>query len=379
MEVDQPQVASAKIERQPRTLTTARAMDRRWLRPLTFCVALLLATTAADDAPRVVVKLGGSAVTRKHKFESLNSNALRTTARQISEASGDGGGGVLLVHGCGSFGHFQAHEFGIAKGIDAPEFSWLGFAQTRKSATKLNGLILEALLAVDLPAVHYSPFPLWRKRGGAAPTAATAKAGVEQVRELLRAGLMPVMHGDSVIDEENGCGILSGDALLEELCSTLKPKLAVFLTDVAGVYDRPPSEAGARLIPEIRVGPSGELILPDDGGEESADSGAGIASSTTHEHDVTGGLAAKLQSAAAIAAGGVPVVIVQVATPHAAEALAGRWPEVCTRIVPEVAPEAVDEAAPRPLGRRQKMARAVARSLGLCSVLYVLAGIRLYE
>ena len=36
---------------------------------------------------------------------------------------------------------------------------------------------------------------------------------------------------------------------------------------------------------------------------------------------MSGGLAAKLESAAAIAASGVPVCIVQVGTPHAADAL----------------------------------------------------------
>ena len=61
--------------------------------------------------------------------------------------------------------------------------------------------------------------------------------------------------------------------------------------------------------------------------------GAACISSSVAAHDVSGGLAAKLESAAAIATAGVPVCIVQVGTPHAAEALAGRWPEVCTRVV----------------------------------------------
>ena len=212
---------------------------------------LATVTASTDPGPTVIVKLGGSAVSRKDKFETLNQAALTTTARQIRASCGDAR--VLLVHGCGSFGHFQAHEYGISKGTAWPTFSWLGLARTRRSATKLNALILDALLAEELPAVHLSPFPLWRKRAGK-PTARTAKAGVRHVRELLRAGLMPVMHGDCVVDERDGCGILSGDALLEALCLALRPKLAVFLTDVPGVFSRPPSEQGAELIPEINVG-----------------------------------------------------------------------------------------------------------------------------
>ena len=217
---------------------------------------LATVTASTDPGPTVIVKLGGSAVTHKDKFETLNEAALTTTAKQIRASCGDAR--VLLVHGCGSFGHFQAHEYGISKGTAWPTFSWLGLARTRRSATKLNALILDALLAEELPAVHLSPFPLWRKRAGK-PTARTAKAGVQHVRELLRAGLMPVMHGDCVVDERDGCGILSGDALLEALCLALRPELAVFLTDVPGVFSRPPSEQGAEV--GLGLGPGPTLTL----------------------------------------------------------------------------------------------------------------------
>ena len=70
----------------------------------------------AASEPTVVVKLGGSAVTRKDKFETLNQRVLATTAQQLRATRGS----AVLVHGCGSFGHFQAHEFGIAKGTVAP-------------------------------------------------------------------------------------------------------------------------------------------------------------------------------------------------------------------------------------------------------------------
>ncbi len=75
---------------------------------------------------------------------------------------------------------------------------------------------------------------------------------------------------------------------------------------------------------------NGGLSFPQ--GPVGSPGAAGISSSVA-AHDVSGGLAAKLESAAAIATAGVPVCIVQVGTPHAAEALAGRWPEVCTRVV----------------------------------------------
>ncbi len=68
-----------------------------------------------------------------------------------------------------------------------------------------------------------------------------------------------VMHGDCVVDERDGCGILSGDALLEALCLALRPELAVFLTDVPGVFSRPPSEQGAEV--GLGLGPGPTLTL----------------------------------------------------------------------------------------------------------------------
>ena len=107
-----------------------------------FCAILLVlatATASTDHGPTVIVKLGGSAVTRKDTFETLNRAVLTTTAQQIRASCGDGeytsSTRVLLVHGCGSFGHFQAHEFGISKGAAWPTFSWLGFAKTRRLST----------------------------------------------------------------------------------------------------------------------------------------------------------------------------------------------------------------------------------------------------
>ena len=42
---------------------------------------LTIALTAAASEPTVVVKLGGSAVTRKDKFETLNQRVLASTAQ----------------------------------------------------------------------------------------------------------------------------------------------------------------------------------------------------------------------------------------------------------------------------------------------------------
>ena len=73
---------------------------------------------------------------------------------------------------------------------------------------------------------------------------------------------------------------------------------------------------GATLIPRLIVDRSGTIIDAPD--------------TATAAHDVTGGVAAKLEAAATCAAMGIPAVIVQVGTAHATDALAGKKPDVCT-------------------------------------------------
>eukprot|EP00665_Eupelagonemidae_sp_cell47_P002310 gene2309-516_t len=94
--------------------------------------------------------------------------------------------------------------------------------------------------AVGLPS-----FPRWRTRGGR-PCADGTRACVSDVRALLALGMTPVLHGDCVLDEERGAAVLGGDAVMAALCCSraLRVERAVFLTDVDGVFDRPPDQPG---------------------------------------------------------------------------------------------------------------------------------------
>ena len=42
-------------------------------------------------------------------------------------------------------------------------------------------------------------------------------------KEILAAGLVPVLHGDAVIDADQGSSIVSGDLILETLCNDMAP------------------------------------------------------------------------------------------------------------------------------------------------------------
>lgn len=78
---------------------------------------------------------------------------------------------------------------------------------------------------------------------------------VQGVKALLTAGFTPVLHGDAVLDDRLGCTILSGDTVVARLAEALRPECVVFLTNVDGIYDRPPEQEGASRIAEISVQP----------------------------------------------------------------------------------------------------------------------------
>jgi len=198
-----------------------------------------------------------------------------------------------------------------------------GAAKTRLSVTTLNKHVVTALVQQGVPAMTISPCPFIfteKKKlvGGKLP--AHAAHGVS---ELMCRGLVPVVHGDVVMDEAQGVAILSGDVWMVELCRELNAKSAVFITDVDGVFTAPPSEPGAELVKEIFVDPSsGELEL------------AGVSMSCA-SHDVTGGLRAKLESAADVllkSPSVQAVYIVRAGSEAAQEALRGQDPQKGTTL-----------------------------------------------
>ncbi|KAG6928026.1 glutamate 5-kinase-like, partial [Chelydra serpentina] len=76
------------------------------------------------------------------------------------------------------------------------------------------------------------------------------------------------------------------------------PQRVVFLTDVSGIYDRPPDTPGARLVDSISVSPDGSVDPP--------------VLTSALPHDTTGGVSLKLRAAVNIVIqshGAVPVLI----------------------------------------------------------------------
>ena len=268
----------------------------------------------------LVVKLGGACLTNKDSFETFDSDGIAACARHVSEAFAQRP--VVVCHGAGSFGHFHATEYGLKtgggwlEGGEAAQRARKGMVLCRASVRRLNHAVVTALHEAGLPAIEVDLFPFLK-----AKAREIVDCDWRPVDAAIAQGLLPVIHGDVFLDELHGCTIVGGDKLLRHLAEYAKPQLCAFITDVNGVYDKPPkSDEDARLLEELVVGVKGELLSTYSAGQPLP-------------QDVTGGIADKVQAAAMVASSTCPVYVCGAGTPAASAAMvcdATRAVEGCT-------------------------------------------------
>ncbi|KAK3101839.1 hypothetical protein FSP39_006745 [Pinctada imbricata] len=230
----------------------------------------------------IVIKLGGSAVTVKEKFETLNKEGLTKACRLLNECV-KARKRCIVVHGAGSFGHHQARKYNVNKGFNnlsevECEKVKEGFCLTRLSVTKLNHIIVEALVEHGVKAVSISPITGWMTS-----QREVTKYDIQQIRALVTNGFVPVLHGDCVLDDFIGCCILSGDTIIKTICKEFDVKRVIFLSNVNGIYDRPPQQPGARHLGCIETDTHGSIT-------------SDIQTFCDQSYDVTGGIKLKIET-----------------------------------------------------------------------------------
>lgn len=224
----------------------------------------------------LILKLGGSVITYKHRPLHANIAAVDRLCQTIKQAQQM----LLLVHGGGSFGHYFAQKYDISR-VTSP-VDPLGVAKTRRAMLTLNSLVLERLERHRVAAYSLPPTTFMRGR----KVLPAQRAAFDW---LLGAGITPVTFGD-VMPEAHGHFILSGDEIAALLTPILRPRRVVFTIDVDGVLverDKPDS-----LLRETRAEDARKILF------------------TKEKIDVTGGMSFKLQQAYRIARHGVDVAIV---------------------------------------------------------------------
>ena len=186
----------------------------------------------------MVVKLGGSVITRKREVERARPKVLARLAREVAAVPDRR---VVLLHGAGSFGHPGARKFGLARApldSETPGYRARGATIVATEVRRLHLLVLRALLRAGVSAASVPMATHARNREGR-----LVRFDSAPFSEALERGLTPVSFGDVVPDERWGASILSADTIAEELVGPLRPERVVFVSDVPGVLEGP---AGGR-------------------------------------------------------------------------------------------------------------------------------------
>jgi len=219
-----------------------------------------------------VLKIGGSVLTEKHTEEKkVRMEVLDRIASEIAPRAD----GLILVHGAGSFGHPEAIRHGVGR-----RFSTEGVLKTHQSVCLLNRIVVSALVRGGVSAVPVSPMGCAIADGGR-----LVSMEMTPILHMVERGLVPVLHGDVVMDRTLGAAVVSGDALVAHIAKGLGAHHVGMGTSVQGVLD-----AHGRTIPEIteqNIEQLRQWVRPSGGG------------------DATGGMAGKVEELWRLAGEGI--------------------------------------------------------------------------
>lgn len=229
----------------------------------------------------VVVKLGGSVLTRKRESPAVRLKVLVRLAEELAEGWAKGQHPLVVLHGAGSFGHPTAKAWGLAKAPPGPRPGRpRGAALTSLEVRRLHTHVLRALLDAGLPALSVPPCPSALNREGK-----LVSWDLGPMKSVLSAGWVPVSFGDVVVDEAWGSSILSADTIALHLVRSGVSRRVVFVSDVDGVLET--TKKGSPVIRPVVDKKAVEDLRPTPG-----------------VPDVTGGIRGKAEAMLSIAGAG---------------------------------------------------------------------------
>lgn len=177
----------------------------------------------------VILKIGGSVITVKDSDipEQAKLANIDRLSHEIASFKSGSDSKLILIHGAGSFGHPQAMKYRLNE-----EFNARGAYITHASVKKLNSIVLDSLNNAGVPSLPVHPLNSCLFDNGK-----LVSFQLEQIKVMLERGIVPVLHGDVVMDRTKGVGVLSGDRIIPYLALELKASQIGAGSDVDGVLD----------------------------------------------------------------------------------------------------------------------------------------------
>lgn len=215
---------------------------------------------------KVVLKLGGSAITKNSKDfplspleiyerseEFIKEEVIEKAARDIKKIKENEDISLVILNGAGPFGHFLVDKH-LEKGEPAPEVIHF-------SVEFLNLIISKIFNEEGLKTVPISPYNccVYTRKGF------LIRDLFSKARNLLNKGSIPISYGDLVRTRgrKGRLGdyeVISGDDIALGLAFLWEPDRILMGTDVEGVYNKNPKQhEDAELIREMIIKKKEEL------------------------------------------------------------------------------------------------------------------------
>jgi len=195
----------------------------------------------------ILIKLGGGLITDKKRDETLRNDVLARLAKEIHEArvelAKEGKMNIVVGHGGGSFPHRPAKEYSTSKGM-INEKSVEGISRVQDAASRLNRIVVGALIKAGEPAISFAP-SAWLVTRDKKPSLIFK----EPIEKSLELGMLMVPFGDVVFDEKMGCTIASTETVLDALGKTLDVGRIIIASNEEGVWKDYPKNT--EIIEEI--------------------------------------------------------------------------------------------------------------------------------
>ena len=173
----------------------------------------------------LVLKLGGSVITEKQSAGVIDHTRLTAIAEMIASHHDHP---LILIHGAGSCGHPEAEKYGIQGGVG--QTNAIGIGETHRAVAGLNATVVSILRDAGLDAIGVHPLS-----GSLAENGRLISFETGHLAKMAELGLVPVLHGDVVMDRAKGACIVSGDQLVLRIAEGVAPCRVGLATDVPGV------------------------------------------------------------------------------------------------------------------------------------------------
>ncbi|MBC7085977.1 MAG: isopentenyl phosphate kinase family protein [Methanomethylovorans sp.] len=171
-----------------------------------------------------ILKIGGSVITdKKADHGVVKINEIQRIAKEIVGFDGK----LIIVHGAGSFGHPQAKRYALNE-----EFNVIGSVITHLSVKELCNIVVNVLNENGMCALGVHPMCCMLADNGRIKT-----MFLDQINCMLERGIVPVLHGDVVMDISVGTSVISGDQIVPYLAKHMKTNLLGIGSATEGVLD----------------------------------------------------------------------------------------------------------------------------------------------